>query len=232
VKSRRYLQFGISCAIVLSLAGALLGQDPRLRVLVVNGKTVGAILVVIDGHSYVDVETLAKFTNAAITIEPTRIALTIPGPGGETGPATATAGVPPQSSQELSKNFAVAAIAEVAEMREWRGAIGTMITYGLAVSGQWAAGYQDQVQVGLGQAASAATTEGDRDTLQLLRNETAQLTSWAAGVSADRKNLNGAQGLDPNALHNDPAMAKITACSHFLNAMLVTGSFSDDASCH
>ncbi len=166
---RRYLQFGISCAMVLTLAAALLGQDPSLRVLVVNGKMVGAVLLVKDGHSYVDVETLAKFTNATITIEPTRIAMIIPGPGAESGSTASTiaASAPSQSSLELSKDFTNAAIEEVAELREWRGAIGTMITYGLAVSGQWEVGYHDQAQAGMGRAAAVATTDGDRDTLQL-----------------------------------------------------------------
>src|SRR5271169_6542740 len=80
MNKRNFLHFGISLAAVLTLAAALLGQDPRQRILVVNGKSLGAVLMVVDGHSYVDVETLAKFTNASITIEPTRIALTILGP--------------------------------------------------------------------------------------------------------------------------------------------------------
>ncbi len=65
-----------------------------------------------------------------------------------------------------------------------------------------------------------------------LKDEFAQLTSWAAGVSADRKNLNGARTLDPNALQNDPALVKITTCSQSLNTMLLARSFSDISSCH
>jgi hypothetical protein len=216
----------------LLLAASFLGQDPRLRVLIVNGRTVGAVLVVLDGHSYVDVETLAKLTNGAITIEPNRIALTIP--GSESGGAASTTVIPapPQSSQELSKDFAKAAIAEVAEMREWRGAVSTMIVYGLAVSGRWADDYHQQVQEGLNQASAAASTDGDRNVLQLLTNESGALVSWAAGVSADRQHLNTSRAVDPNTLQNDPALAKITNCSRFLSAMLVTGSFADDASCH
>ncbi|MGO9642596.1 MAG: hypothetical protein ACLP1Y_14980 [Candidatus Acidiferrales bacterium] len=229
MNSRRNLQFILLCGVVLVLAGALLGQNTPERTLVVNGKMVGAVLLQINGRSYVDVETLARITNGAVTFEPTRVVLTIP--GSESG-ATTSSAAPPQTTQELSRDFAKAAIAEVAEMREWRGAIATMIIYGLAVSGKWADGYHDQARAGLSQAASTVSTEGDRDALQLLRNETDQLASWAGGVSTDRQNLNTTRALDPNTLQNDPALARITSCSQFLSGMLVTGVFADDASCH
>ncbi len=232
MEERRKLQVGGLCGMFLALAASFLGQDPRLRVLIVNGRTVGAVLVVLDGHSYVDVETLAKLTNGAISIEPSRIALTIPGSESGGAASTTVTAAPPQSSQELSKDFAKAAIAEVAEMREWRGAVSTMIVYGLAVSGRWADDYHQQVQDGLSQAGAAASTDGDRNALQLLTNESGALASWAAGVSADRQRLNTSRAVDPNTLQNDPALAKISSCSRFLNAMLVTGSFADDASCH
>ncbi len=182
----------------------------------------------INGRSYVDIESLAQATNGVFTVEAHRILLTIP--PSDTG--NAAGAVPAQPPQGLSRDFAAAAIAELAEMREWRGAIRAMITYGLAVSETWAQSFQDQVQVGLQQAGVAATTEADRNALQLLRNEAGLLTSWANGVYAARQALNGATTVDPNALQNDPALAKIRACGQFLNGMLVTGAFADDPSCH
>jgi hypothetical protein len=145
--------------------------------------------------------------------------------------ATTTA-APAQSAQRLSRDFAAAAIAELAEMREWRGAIGVMITYGLAVSDTWAREYRDRVQAGLQQAEVAAFTETDQNALQLLQNEANKLASWANSVFAARRALNGATTVDPNALQNDPALGKIRSCGQFLNAMLVSGAFADDSSCH
>jgi hypothetical protein len=139
---------------------------------------------------------------------------------------------PVQPPQGLSRDFASAAIANLAEMREWRGAIRAMITYGLAVSDTLAQDHQGRVMTGLRQAEVAATTEDDQRALQLLQNEADKLASWADSVFAARLVFNGAMTADPNALQNDPALAKIQSCGRFLNSMLVSGAFADDPSCH
>jgi len=107
-----------------------------------------------------------------------------------------------------------------------------MITYGLAVSNNWAQEDQGRVMTGLRQAEVAATTEDDQHALQLLQNEADKLARWADSVFAAREVLNGAMTVDPNALQNDPALAKIRSCGQFLNALLVSGTFADDPSCH
>ena len=139
---------------------------------------------------------------------------------------------PAQPPQGLSRDFASAAITALAEMREMRGAVRAMITYGLAVSDTWTQDDQGRVMTGLRQAEVAASTDADLNALQLLQNEADQLASWADEVFAARQVLNGAKTVDPNALQNDPALAKIRSCGQFLNAMLVSGSFADDPSCH
>jgi hypothetical protein len=92
--------------------------------------------------------------------------------------------------------------------------------------------YRERVDEGLRQTTLAASTDADRNALQLLKNEYDILAGWASEVLAARQALNGAKTMDPNALQNDPALAKITSCSRFLNGMLVSGAFSDDGSCH
>ena len=227
---RRLLALGfvLLLAAVLSSQGALPAQSAPDKVLVLNGKTVEAKVRQIDGRSYVDIEALAQATNGAVTVESNRVVLTIPLPD----PSAARTVAPAQPADGLSRNFASAAIAEVAEMREWRGAIGAMITYGLAASKSSAQDYHERVAEGLRQTSPAASTDADRNALQLLKNESESLTGWANDVLAARQDLNGAKTMDPNALQNDPALAKITGCSRFLNSMLVSGTFSDDGSCH
>jgi hypothetical protein len=139
---------------------------------------------------------------------------------------------PVQPPSGLSRAFAVSAIAALADLREWRGAISAMITHGLAISDNWAQGYRDEAQSNLGKAEVAARTDDDRNALALLQNEAGSLTTWWDGVLAARQDLNGATTIDPDALKNDTALAKIRTCSQFLNSMLVSGAFSDDASCH
>lgn len=279
----RNFRFFVGVGFALALTGSSLAQSAPERTLIVNGKTVDAGLREIDGHAYIDVETLAKLTNGTVVIGPTRVVLKIPAAksaaattasaapvGAEpvavaapevntaaaavtpidvpstaaaasaaaaepAAPAAATvpaAAAPVQPPPGISRPFATAAIAELADMREWRGAIAAMITHGLAISDGWAQGYNDQVQAGLAKAEVAARTDDDREALDLLRNEAGKLASWWNTVLGARQALNGATTIDPDALKNDPFLPSIRNCGQFLNAMIVSGTFADDGSCH
>lgn len=234
--SRLTVMFGL----VLSFASTLSAQstqnvtsnptpDQSNKTLVVNGKAVPAGVRQINGRSYIDVETLAQATNGVVRMEPNRVVLTIPGPSSNS--TASSLGAPLSNSEDLSRSFAVGAIGEVSEMREWRGAIGAMVTYGLAISTAGAQDYHNRVRTGLTQLASAASTDGDRNALQLLTNEFDNLTDWSNEIFTERQNLNGAKTVDPNGLSNDPQLAKITKCSSSLEGMLISGTFSDDGSC-
>jgi hypothetical protein len=240
-------RFFLPLGFVVALAGVLFAQSTptKNKILVVNGKNAGPVVRQIDGRSYVDIETLAQVTNGVVTIERHRIVVTIPAsdPGSPASAAPASAApadagaaparaAPAQPPQGLSRDFASAAIAALAEMREMRGAIRAMITYGLAVSDTWAQDDHGRVMTSIRQAEVAATTEDDLHALQLLESEADKLASWEDSVFAARQALNGAMTVDPNALQNDPALAKIRSCGQFLNAMLVSGAFADDPSCH
>jgi hypothetical protein len=225
----RALRFILALGLILPLAGICSAQTTLDKTLVLNGRTLAAGVRQIDGHSYVDIETLAQATNGVVTVEPNRVVLTIPVANAG---ATAAAAAPAANPEALSRDFASSAIAEVADMREWRGAIGSMVTYGLAVPAAMAQDYHDRAQDDLRQVTLAASTDGDRDALQLLRAELDNLAGWASEVLTARQNLNGAKTVDPNGLNNDPSLAKITACSRSLNAMLISGAFSDVGTCH
>ena len=211
---------------------------PVHKSFVVNGKTVNAEVVVVDGRSYVDIDSLAQIadiTNGTMTVEPTRITLNIPleGTGGAAPGGNAQAQNEPATPvQGFSKAFVSNAIGALAEMREWRGATQTMVTYGLAMSEAWAQGYQSRAQDNLAQAMLAATTDDDHNALNLLRNEFGTLANWSAQVLSSRQALNGAPTIDPNTLANDTTLAKINTCGDFLSGMLLSGAFNDNASCH
>ena len=230
----RNFRFFVGLGFALALAGSSLAQSAPERTLIVNGKTVDAGLREIDGHAYIDVETLAKLTNGSVVIGPTRVVLRIPAaksaaattasaapvaaepaaaesvavaapeagnaiaavtpvdvpstaaaasaaaaePAAPVAATVPAAAAPVQPPPGISRPFATAAVAELADMREWRGAISAMITHGLAISDGWAQGYNDQVQAGLAKAEVAARTDDDREALELLRNEAGKLASW------------------------------------------------------
>jgi len=177
---------------------------------------------------YVDLEALAQATNAVFTVEPRRVVLNIP-PSDAGAVATDDSA---QNSQRLSRDFSSAAISALAAMREWRVAVRAMILYGLAVSETWVQAYHQQSMDALQQASVVASTEADKNALQLLRNEGDMMTAWANQVESDRQQLNGEKVVDPNALKDDTTLAKIQKCSQFLNSMVLSASFNDDPNCH
>jgi hypothetical protein len=215
-------------AAALMLSGILFAQSTSNKTLVVNGKTASAGVRQINGRLYIDLETLAQVTNAVLTVEPRRVVLTIP-PADAGAVATDDSA---QNSQRLSRDFSSAAISALAAMREWRVAVRAMILYGLAVSDTWVQAYHNQTLDAVRQADVAASTDADKNALQLLGNEADAMTAWANQVDSARQQLNGARTVDPNTLQNDPALAKIQKCSQFLNSMVLSGTFNDDPSCH
>jgi len=215
----------------LLFAGILLAQNTPDRALIVNGKSAGMV-VQMGGHAYIDVETVAQFTNGSVTLEPNRIVLTFPESGSSAAPSAGLAPLPQAPPPGLSRNFASLAIAELAEMREWRGAVGTILTYGVPVVGSWPQDYRDHVEANLDQVGVATSTAADGDAMQLLRNEFSNLSLWANGVVTTRQSMNATNTVGPDTTQNDQTLAKISNCSRFLSSMLVSGVFADDQSCH
>jgi hypothetical protein len=220
-------RFVLYLALVLTLSGMLFAQSTN-KTLVVNGKTAGAGVRQINGRLYIDLETLAQATNAVFTVEPHRVVLTLP----PSDAGAVASDDSEQNSQKLSRDFSSAAISALAAMREWRVAVRAMVLYGLAVSETWVQTYHRQTLDALEQASVAASTEADKNALQLLRNEADMITAWANQVEADRQQLNAEKVVDPNALKDDPTLAKSQKCSQFLNSMVLSGTYDDDPSCH
>src|SRR5579863_7956089 len=231
MRNRNSIPYLLLLGSLLLFAGILLAQNAPDRALIVNGKSAGMV-VQMGGHAYVDVETVAQFTNGSVTLEPNRIVLTFPATGTAPGPSTSSAPPPEPPPPGLSRNFASLAIGELAEMREWRGAVGTILLYGVPVVGTWPQDYHDRVQADLEQVAVAASTAADQDAVQLLRSEFSNLSRWANDVVNTRQSMNATNSTRPDALQSDTTLGKISDCSRFLNSMLVSGTFSDDQSCH
>jgi hypothetical protein len=224
----------LSLGLILSVSESIAQDTPSAqgtpsKLLIVNGKTVDAAVVQMEGRSYVDIEGLARGIGGSVTFEPNQITLTIP--GSTPAAATATASPAPESTEGMSKGFQQIAVFALAEMREWRGAIGTLVTSGLPVVGTWSQDYHDRVGGDLLQATLAASTMPDNQAVQLLQEEYALLTGWANDVLGERKALDAARTIDPNSLQNDQSLAKISKCGQFLSSMIVGGNFYDDLSC-
>jgi hypothetical protein len=188
--------------------------------LLVNGKSTNAVVLQVGGHSYIDIEVLAQITNGSVKFEKNQIVLIIPNSNFDANS--------PQATPALSKD---AGIATLAEMKEWKGVLGTMVTFGLAADGSWGQIYHERAQTSLQQATVAASTNSDHNALQLLGNQFANLAKWESAFLAERQNHNGARSVAPNSLQNDPVLTKFSNFGKFLTTMLGSGIFADNPSC-
>jgi hypothetical protein len=207
-------------ALSLLFAASVVAQNPPQKItLVMNGHANDGAVAQIGGRSYVDVETLARILNATISFKPGRVILT--------GPAVEAIANPERTVPAFSKEFAKAGIAQLAEMREWKGAISSAIRSGVA-GGNWLAPllkeHRGRAAEGLSQASVAAKTESDLRALELLKSEFTNLAEWDTESQATIQSLNAEKSLNPPAAQNDPLLAKISECGSFLNAMLVEAS--------
>ncbi len=62
---------------VLTLGGVLFAQQAPDRKLLVNGKSTDAVVVDVNGHSYIDIETVAQITNGSVKFEPDQVRISM-----------------------------------------------------------------------------------------------------------------------------------------------------------
>lgn len=204
------------------LVGSLLAQRPRI--LLVNGKNVGPAILQSSGRTYVDAEILAQALNGSVALQSDRVILTIP----SANPGDAATKLP----QTISREFASAALADVALMREWKVAIETMIILQSLATGTFFQDYQDRAEESLRQASLAATTAPDHQAFQLLQNEFSNLAKWAGNAIATRQAMDSTKTMNTNYLKNDLELQKISDCGKDLSSMIVSLSFMDIPTCH
>ncbi len=204
------------------------------RTLIVNGKSVSGAVVEMQGRTYVDLQMLSQALGGTLAIDAQRITFVIPAanvvntpPVTQPRPASL-----PMESETLSVNFRAAAISALGEMRQWQGAVESVITYGIPVVGSWPQDYRDRSESSINQAKVFALADEDQNALRLLQNEFANLRDWSDTVVAERKNLNAARFVDPDALKRDTTLVKISDCARFLGGMISGGIYSDNANCH
>lgn len=224
--------------LMLSFSPGGLGQvRQEHRSLSINGHNGSAEVVIVNGRTYVELETLARIGKGSLSFHDDQLSLTLPTFAGDS-PAVADSApsVPSTESASpsaLSHNFMVAGIEAIAEMREWASTLAAAIQRGYGVTENWVADYRAQAAHSLRLAEAAASTSSDRDGLQLLTNEFHAVEEWSNKLLAAKKAMDTAKYTSsPTALREEPLSQKIINCGHFLGAMLGSGEFKDDPACH
>ncbi len=112
--------------------------NPQNRRLVVNGKTGDATVVEINSRTYIDLETLVRIANGSLGFQGGQITLVLPGSEASTPPSS-PAPEQPAAHDGLTRNFMIAGIETIAQMREWATTMANAIQHGYGVTDSWAA---------------------------------------------------------------------------------------------
>lgn len=220
------------------LSGASYGQTKQQQQnVVVNGQSGQAEVMNQNGRLFVDLLALASIGRGSVSFSGPGIVLTLPGAASGTtspGPSQpATDASQPANTSALSRPFMKAGIEEIASLREWATTLASAIRGGYGVTDVWVNGYRDQASQSLQIADAAASTDGDRNAVQLLHGAFNLVQQWSDKLVAAKKSMDTAKyTTSPDALREDPSSQKIIACGHFLTQMLGSATFQDDASCH
>lgn len=206
--------------------------NPENRRLVVNGKAGDATVVELNSRTYIDLETLVRIANGSLGYQGRQITLVLPGSEASTQ-ASSPGPEEPAGHDGLTRNFMIAGIETIAQMREWVSTMANAIQHGYGVSETWAADYRGKAADSLRQASASASTDADRNALQLLTNEFHNVGTWSDELVEAQKNMDTAKySMSSGALRNEPLSQQIINCGHFLATMLGGAEFRDDPSCH
>jgi hypothetical protein len=215
-------QFAIVVPLIIP-AFFLAQAAQKSRTLVINGHPGEVAVMERDSHAYVEIEALARLTNGSLSFNGNQIMLTLLAPD---TPAPATTPPPPSG---FTKDFIRAGIEEMAVIREWRSALKNAVQRGYPVTEDWIDGYQARAEQSLRLVSLAATTEFDKDAVQLLRNEFNNMKILSDRFVQANKSRTY---VSPESLNNDPLDQRILNCARSLAAMAASGQFADDGSCH
>jgi len=185
--------------------------------LTVTGQTGSANVIQMHGKNYVDVEGLARITNASISFRATEIVMTM-----GSRPDT------PAAPEGFSKEFVTAGIELMAEQREWRAALKYAIEGGYPLSADWLNSFRAKTQRALQLATVSSNSSADKDALSLLRTQfdnMSKLTEKYLQMAASLTYI------DPRSLDSDPLDQKINSCGHSLASMATANRFVDDGTC-
>lgn len=209
--------------LTLTFASAM----PQKHTLTVTGHSGELPVVEMSGRSYVEVEALARMTNGSLAYNGPQIVLTLP-PAGPNQPTTMDA-TAQTAAPGFTKEFLKAAIEQMSVIREWRSTLINAVQRGFPITEDWTTPFSSRAQQNLRLVSVAASSESDRNALQLLTNEFKNMKELSDKFVA----ANRSRTYIPNtALDNDPLDQQILNCGHALAAMAASNQFSDDPSCH
>jgi len=193
----------------------------RSSSLVIPGQEGSARVVRVGGRNYVDVEGLARLTNAAVSFNGNQIVLSLPAPS----PDSST---PAPSDTGFSKEFVGAAIEAMAQLREWHAALRNAIERNYPITEDWISFERTQAERVVRLATVAASTTADKNAAPFLNNEFNNMRALSdkyLQIAASRTYI------PTDSLGSDDLDRRIRACARSLATMATNNQFIDDGSC-
>jgi hypothetical protein len=212
-------------AIVLLPGVALMVAAQQVSSLIVSGQQGQAKVVEIQGAHYVEVNGLARLTGGSISFSGNQIVLTLPGSGGDSQAAPAATAAP---AGGLSNDFLNAGIEAMSQVREWHASLRNAIEHSYPLGADWLGSFRAQARQALRLTEVAASTDGDKQALQLLTNEFNNMSKLSDKYLQMTANVSY---IAPDSLSNDPLDQRLLRCAHSLASMASTRQFVDDGSC-
>ena len=192
----------------------------------VRGYSGEAAIVRVNGRAFVDLQALAQITGSSVAFERGRVVLTL-------SPAE-TPGAPAASqpvSPGFSRPFMGAGIEALASMREWGSTLVVAIRNGFPL-GNAINPYRGRAADKVRLAGAAASTDDDRNGLELLRKELNDVQAWSDKLVNARNSMSAANfTMSETAMQEDPMFQGIVQCGQYLAQMLASGSFQDAGAC-
>ncbi len=211
----------LTLVVLLILSGPAFSQAGQQNgTLTVSGHTGQASVTQFNGHPYVAIDALARLMNGSLGYQGDDITLTLPG-----GASTAAS---QSASRTLSRDFLNAGIETMSDIREWRSSLLVAVDNGAIVTDAWMSDFQAPAAKNLRLASAAATTDGDRNVLQLLNKEFGHMQQLGNKVLAARKTRSY---MTSDMLKRDPLDESLLKCAHALGEMAANGEFQDNGSC-
>ena len=204
---------------------ALSQAAPQSLTLALNGQQSQVAITRLNGHSYIDVEALARAANGTISFQGNNMVLTVPGSSG--APANDTPA--PQPSSGFTKEFLRAGIEAMAAIREWRSVLSNGVANSYPVSSLGLDSYRAQAAQAVRLTSVAVTTDADRSAAQLVSNEFDKMKKLSDKILARSQAMTY---IAPDAVTSDPLDMQIITCARALGAMASSGQFLDESSCH
>jgi hypothetical protein len=210
----------LTSLLFLCLSGLFLARAAQQnRTFTVAGHSGEIPVAEMGGRSYVEIEALSRLANGSLSFKGNQIVLTLRPPNASSS-ATPAPG--------FTKEFLRAGIEQMSVIREWRSTLITAVQRGFPITDDWMTSFRDRAQHNLRLVSLAASSESDKNAVQLLTNELNNMQQLSARfVDANKSRTY----IRPDALDNDPLDRRIQNCGHSLAAMAASGQFVDDGAC-